>query len=797
VFSSASVVEKLSGTPSFLSVSGFAVGSAMYEIVSRRRLDTRQVVPYFEHDGVVHVGVLERTRASRPIGDRSGLEPIGFDFSGVDETADIRDYGRAIFSTRAGVEIDGERLAIPLPSMARSIGWNTELALPLLLPIKPPPSRAIEVSWDGGQHRILFRPANEPLTGHHDEQLAIAIAALTPRAKRSFAGDDRAFVERRRDHQWLANAVRAPIDLLFERRENLRAEDLRFLRLERERYDDQWWEVATPPSSVSAAVLPYVVCDGEPHFLLWAELRVAALERRARQPIYDLPVHPRHINATAQYVKALDSDARGLAEQILRDTMHRAIAVRSAEVLGIAEAAPSFSREQRMRIACQIDPIDELPDDVAVVSATELARAVNEGVVRDPVIVAGLLDLGFDVFAEARRGDPRERRAFLDRMTEGSIVQRRLKTYSSIEQEQLEAKTYARVMLLLQHEYGVRIAYPSSERDRSFFKAAFRVFMAAPRGDEDRALQGLHWSHDAFHFALGNYTLPMTTSFDAWYLSDDKLPPPLAPEGALFEDYAAALKAAEDEATFFSFWQLYEEQPSLARHVGKLTYWEALRALGVTSREDARAIFDDVTTRAVIPERVSGHPAYDERLRSLFEYMRGFRDYHLKDIREAWAHASRDMYRGFFLRFGIYESDAARYVASVQGFMERLEREPPGLDPLRALAADVRVAIALRVFDLTKSLRLQRKVLSPEQRRLSLHLAHVHLEAIEHANDRLSDLKSKLHDAELSTANEARFAELNALAAEVEEVRRHIWDDAATVLPADVVAAERARELPR
>jgi hypothetical protein len=221
--------------------------------------------------------------------------------------------------------------------------------------------------------------------------------------------------------------------------------------------------------------------------------------------------------------------------------------------------------------------------------------------------------------------------------------------------------------------------------------------------------------------------------------------------------------------------------------------------MGVTTREEARAIFDDVTTRAVIPPSVLANEVYRSRedVQKLFEYMRGFRDYHLGDIRAAWAHASRDMYRGFFLRFGIYESDSERYVASVRSFMERLSREPPGLNPLRALAADVRVAIALRVYDLTKSLRLQRAALAPKDRRVTLHLAHVHLEALEHVTDRLNELREGLHDAELSSANEERFAALEALARDVEELRAHIWDDAATVLPAEVVEAERARELPR
>lgn len=805
------MIERITGVPEFLEVSGLRVDSSLHEIVSRRRLDTRQVVPYFRHEGALHVGVLERSRASRLVRERSadpvGREPIGFDFSGVDETGGIRDYGRAVFSARSGIEIDPDALAIPLPSLARSIGWSTELALPLLLPVRPPPSRSIEVSWDGGHHRIVFDALDElALDGPHAEELDIARAVLSPRRPRRFSGEHRAwldrFAERVRDHEWLASTVRAPIDLAPERVASLRGDELRFLRLDRVRDNGTWWEVATPREGASVAVLPYVVSGDEPYFLLWTETRVSALERRVRQPIFDLPIHPRHVNATARYVGVADvrRAPRELAESILQGTMQRAIRVLEAETLGVAEPAPSFGNEVRTRIACALDPssIDELPADVAIVSASALTRAVRDGVVRDPVVVAGLLDLGFDPFSEARRGAPEARRAFLDRMTEGSVVQRRLRAYSSIEREQLQARTYARVMLLLQHDYGVRIAYPQSESDRSFFKAAFRVFMAAPRGDENRALQGLHWSHDAFHFALGNFTLPMTTSFDAWYLSDEGLPPPLPPEGPLFDAYAAALKAAEDEATFFSFWQLYEEQPSLARHVGKLTFWEALRELSVTDRSEARAIFDDVTARAVIPDRVLAHPQYGrDDIRALFEYMRGFRDYHLGDIRAAWAHASRDMYRGFFVRFGVYESDAERYIANVRSFMARLENEPPGLDPLRALAADVRVAIALRVFDLTKSLRLQRKVLSTSDRRLSLHLAHVHLEAIEHANDRLADLRASLHDAELSTANEERFAALEALARDVESIRTHIWDDAATVLPADVVAAERTRELPR
>lgn len=780
--------------PKFLSLTGFRVGGATHEIVSRKRLDTRQIVPFYDEGATRYVGVLERSRASRRVrgADPIGLEPIGFDFSGVDETGDILSYGRAMFTARSGIELDPTRAPLPLPSFARSVGWSTELALPLLLPVKPS-ARTIAVSRDGGHHHIRFHPIDElaaiVATSVCAEDLAIALPALRPRELRSFAGPP-ASVAHARDHRQLAAAVRAPVDVTFARAP-LPARDLRFLRLDRVESDGHTFEVITPRAGVSVAVMPWVVANGEPYFLLWVETRVSALERRARQPIFDLPIHPRHINATARYVdrEALALAPEALAAKVLEETFRHRVSVLSAEVLGTAEPAPSFGNEVRRRLLCAIDPatLGTLPDDVVMVSARELTLAVAEGVVRDPVIVSTLLDLGFNPFTA---GEPARRRAFVDRMTEGSVVQRRLQTYSSIEAEQLGCPTYARLMLLLQHEYGVRIAYPANESDRSFFKAAFRVFMAAPRGDENRALQGLHWSHDAFHFALGNFTLPETGAFREWYVSGAPLPEPLEAFGETFDRYVSALKAAEDEATFFSFFTIYEEQPSLARHVGKLTYWEALHRMGLAGR--AREIFDDVTTRALLPEVVAKHPLYEGEVRGLFEYMLGFRDYHLKDIREAWAHASRDVYRGFFLRFGIYESDAARYVASVRSFEARLAAQPPGLDPLRAQAADVRVSIALRVYDVTKALRLQRKAGDREK---ALARAEGQLASLEDAHRRLNALRDELHDAELSPANESRFVALTALAADVEAIRARIWGEAE--LSAEVLATERIRELPR
>lgn len=790
--------------PTFLQVSRWTLGERRFEIVSRPRLDTRQIVPFYRNDEGLHVGALERRRASRQVrGDEPvGLEPIGVDFRGVDETGDVRAHGRAIFGERTHLAIDEAASVMPLPSVARSIGWATELALPLLLPIEPPTATRVPVSWDGQTHAVVFHPI-EALRARlaerpHDEALGLALAALAPPPARKLAGPAGSPRES-------SDAARLSAAVHRHERIGTRevAAELSFLRLDR-RED---LEVITPGTGRSIAVLPWVHLGDEPHFLLWIELRASALERRARQPIFDLPVSSRHVNATGRWVTSLEGAPEEVAQEVLRETFGVDLAVISAVDLGIAEPAPAFGNELRRRVACALDPasLGRLPDDAVLISARELVSAVRRGLVRDPVVVTGLLELGFDPFVDFRRGEPRARRAFVDCMTRGSTVQQRLSSYSSIEAEQLGSATYARVMLLLQHEYGVRIAYPVREADRSFFKAAFRVFMAAPRGDENRALQGLHWSHDAFHFALGNLTLPGWEGFDEWFDAGDELPEPLPREGAAFEAYRHALKAAEDEATFFSFWTLYEEQPSLVRHVPTLTFWAGLRELGIFDRETARAIYDDLAVRATMPARLAEHPLFSARadLQRLFEYVRGFRDYHFKDIDPAWDHASRDVYRGIFARFGVYESDPARYVANVRAFDRTLAALPPGLSPLAAEAADVRVALALRVFDVTKSMRLQRRAIESvgveaRARRAAVRRAgNARLDSLAGLAARLASLRGRVEDAELSPHNEALFASLSALSSELEAFRHAVWDDARALLAPDVIAAELARELPR
>jgi hypothetical protein len=837
------VHEALTGAPSFLSFGAWEADGITFEIASRRRLDTRQVIPYFQHQGRLHVGVLERRRAARALRGAPllGLEPVGIDFAGVDETGNILEYGHSVFNARTRIAVDDQRLKIPLPSYARSIGYLTELALPLFVAVHPPASAEIDVEWDGARHRLLFRPADELLheldsgLHSHSEDLSLLLRGLLgpgAAAERPPLPDSpgaRALLEREPSRIWdagrLAAFVERGLDARivagFRRRPPPTGADLRFLRARRVHLDNQWWEVVTPGTGQSLNVLPFIRHAGETYFLLWSEPRVAALERRVRQPLYDLPVHPRYVNATGFFLteaetRALESNAalQGLVARRLGAALGQPVGVRSPRRLGAgAEPAPAMSAEVRHRVACELDVTElrGLPEDVFLIRAPELSRAVAEGRMRDPATVSGLLalsaELGLDPFREARAAPIDQRLKFLDTMTHGSAVQRRLKTYSSIEQEQLQAPTYARLMTLLQHEYGVRVAYPRNEADRSFFKAAFRVFMAADRG-ENRALQGLHWSHDAFHFSLGNYTLPAPHDFEGWYVGGEPVPPMPSAEGPAFEKYAWALKSAEDEATFFSFWTLYDEVFSLSRYVNQLTFYAALRDMGITDRATSRAIFDAVTGRAELPAEVERNPVYRDRkdVRDLFEYMRGFRDYHLKDIREAWKYASRDMYRGFFLRFGIYSGDAEAYVRGVKSAQERLNAYPPGLNPLLAECADVRVALALRVYDGTKALRLIRAAVTGtdeaaiQRRRAFLHgVAEPYFAALEEQQRALETLRARITNAEMVPLNERVHMDIRALAEAVEALRGHLWDDVerTALLEAETVATERVRELPR
>ena len=120
-------MDSLIGAPRFLVLGAWEVDGLRYEIASRKKLDSRVVLPFFTRSGELYAGLLERERPSRGLRSAPllGLEAIGFDFSGVDETADIKSYGRAMFTARAGVEIDDAELPIVLPSQARSIGYLT------------------------------------------------------------------------------------------------------------------------------------------------------------------------------------------------------------------------------------------------------------------------------------------------------------------------------------------------------------------------------------------------------------------------------------------------------------------------------------------------------------------------------------------------------------------------------------------------------------------------------------------------------------------------------------------------
>jgi hypothetical protein len=828
----------------FLALTGIRQGTVRKEIVSRPKLDTRQVLPFYRAaDGTLQVGVLERDRVARPLvgAPLRGWEAIGIDFGGVDETGDILRYGAEVFSAHAGVEVDPDALVLPLPSHARSIGYLTELGLPLLLPVKTPPQPIFDVSWAGEVHTIRFQEIDKTIdeicggTIPAAESRLLLLLALrageasgrrlaretgteSPKAKGAARGVELALTTSADLAEKLRTETSAS-EVATWVREPLTPSELSFLsfrELPAATGSDRW-EVVVPGSGQSLAVLPFVddATTGKRLYFLYEEPRLAAWERSQSAPLFDLPTSSSFVNAAASFLSEAEKNQIEAAEtgaaEVAAAVTERSFA--GAAVSSIVflspplDTCPGTTAEQRRTAVVRLCSAPPLPPGAIAVEETELLAAVADGLVHDPVVPLALLALGRDPFAALRRGEPRARRAFVDRMTEGSVVQRRLRTYSSIEREQLSAVTYARLMLTLQHRFGVRIVYPETEADRSFFKAAFRVFMASDR-EEQRALQGLHWSHDAYHFALGNYTLPDSFDFEAFYLSEAKLPPP--PSEQAIADYRASLKAAEDEATFFSFFTLFADQPTLTRHVAQLTFWEALTTMGLAAPATARALFDDLTVRAEIPALLRDHPLYAERaeLRALFEYMQGFRDYHFKDIDIALGYAVRDAYRGFFLRYGLYEQDAARYLANVRSFPARLADERPGLHPLLAALSDQKVGIALLVWDVTKALRLLRKLTSEtiaddtlrrERRGSILRSMDPFLDCLDTAAARERAIRSQIHGAELTAKNERLLGEIHALADSLAALHGDLWNvvESFEGVAKEVVAKERTRKLPR
>jgi hypothetical protein len=813
----------------FLALVGIEQGGTRFEIVSRPRLDTRQIMPFYRQSGVLFVGVLERARVGRELAGAPllGWEAVGIDFGGVDETGDILSYGQAVFSAHAGVTVDETALAIPLPSHARSIGFLTELGLPLLLPVKPPAATSFPIAWGGETHVIRFLPAAEALrvvlAGERPaaESLLLLLWALVPPP--SLPRTPAPNVSTRfplRSADELQARLRAPSDDVGSLvRTPLAEADLRFLRLHRVPRGEAIWELVIPASGLSLAVLPYVETAAGIVYFLYEEPRLAAVERAASAPLFDLPTSASFVNAAGVFLgaehAALAVLGRHEAGAALADAVATSVerAFPGATVAAIdfvsppLDTCPGTTSERRLTVVVRLAsaPTLPLPRAAFAISEAELVSAVSRGLVHDPVVALALLATGADPFSAIRAParSPIDRRRFLDRMTEGSVVQRRLRAYSTIEREQLGSATYARLMLVLQHRFGVRIAYPETAADRSFFKAAFRVFMAADR-EEHRELQGLHWSHDAYHFALGNYTLPDSFDFEAFYLGDERAPPPPTADEA--GAYVRALKAAEDEATFFSFYTLFAEQLSLTRHVGKLTFWEALRDLGLDEPQTARRLFDQLTVDGVVPTELSAHPLSSTRpeLGELFAYMKGFRDYHHKDIEIALGYAKKDAYRGLYLRYGLYEHDVERYVARVRAFPSLLAAERPGLHPLLAALSDQKVGHALLVWDVGKALRALRAKTEehPERRTLRTSfiaafepfLARLDEEALAEAK-----LRERLHGAELTAENEARLDEIEALGGRLRTLHDALWDTVAAfgLLDDQTVTRERARQLPR
>ena len=116
------------------------------------------------------------------------------------------------------------------------------------------------------------------------------------------------------------------------------------------------------------------------------------------------------------------------------------------------------------------------------------------------------------------------------------------------------------------------------------------------------------------------------------------------------------------------------------------------------------------------------------------------------------------------------------------------------------------MALALRVFDGTKALRLVRKALEGagealrQRRRDFLHgVAEPYFTALEEQQRALESLRAQVTNAEMVPWNERLHADIQALASTVEALRGRLWDQVAQtgLLSAEAVAAERVRELPR
>jgi len=184
--------------------------------------------------------------------------------------------------------------------------------------------------------------------------------------------------------------------------------------------------------------------------------------------------------------------------------------------------------------------------------------------------------------------------------------------------------------------------------------------------------------------------------------------------------------------------------------------------------------------------------------------MQGFCAYHHKDIAIALSYARKDAYRGFSLRYGLYEHDAERYVERSRAFPAWLARQRGGLHPLLAALSDGKVAHALLVWDVTKALRLLRAKTSDaidrqQQRRRFVTTMQPFLEALDTESTAEAKLRASIHGAELTAQNERTLAEIEAFLARLVTLHGALWDAVAAlgVLEPDVIESERGRQLPR
>ena len=157
-------------------------------------------------------------------------------------------------------------------------------------------------------------------------------------------------------------------------------------------------------------------------------------------------------------------------------------------------------------------------------------------------------------------------------------MQRRFQGYSSIEEGAARVnRSYSRLMTLLQHEFGLRIVFPHADKDRGVLQGGVprlhgRRPRRGPRAPGPSLLaRRLPLCARKFRAARAPGFRRMVRERRRGAGRRGPRQQRAARKGKDWGTFYEALKHAENEATFFSFFTLFAEHLPLAQHVGRLT----------------------------------------------------------------------------------------------------------------------------------------------------------------------------------------------------------------------------------